>query len=991
MTEACRRPRGSSLRGVLLAVLSCSYPHSAPAAEMNAPDSSPTRPNIIVIFADDLGFGDLGCYGAEGIPTPNLDRMAREGVRFSNFYATAATCTPSRYSLLTGSYPWRNPRAQILKGDAPMIIGPDELTLPAALKRAGYTTSVIGKWHIGLGDGTIDWNSEIRPSPREVGFDESFIMAATADRVPSVYIKDGRVLNLDPSDPLEVSYAKENPFPEVPTGRSNPELLTMQHSDKQHDGTIVNGVPRIGFSRGGKAATWDDTTMTDVFLARTKEFLSRQKSAPFFLYLGLHQPHVPRIPSKRFAGASEKGPRGDVIMEMDWMVGQVLDELKSLGLDRKTIVVFSSDNGPVLDDGYKDESVERNGSHRPAGPLRGGKYSLFDGGARVPTIVWGPGLVAPGESDALLSHVDFLASFAHVAGADLAPRETADSMQMADVILGKTKAGRDNLVTEGFAANTVLREGSWVFIPPYPGPKLFGDKNIESGNSKVPQLYNLSADIGQATNVAAAHPEKVVAMERLLESIKAGGLAAQPATKRPPNVLFILCDDLGINDLHCYGRKDHNTPNLDRLAAEGTRFTSAYASQAICSASRAGLLTGLNPARLHLTTYLPGRPDAKSQRVLHPEISLNVPLSVKTLPRYFKEAGYTSGLIGKWHVGASPGPAEHGFDFVYHPSEGKNTTPSDLEGGKAEYELTKETINFIEANKDRPFVAYLAHYTPHIPYTAKQHLIDKNAGAFEPVYAALIETLDDSVGVLMAKLEELGLADDTIVVFTSDNGGLHVPEGGHVRVTHNTPFRAGKGHTYEGGQRVPLIVRWPGHVPAGRVVDAPVNNVDWIPTLLELAGAAVPPGLDGVSFAAGLNGGAFPARKIFWHFPHYTNQGGRPSGVVRDGDWLLVEFYDEDKTELYNLSDDIGEQRDLSGKEPARVNALKTALAGWRDANGVQHNKPNPDFDEAEFRKLYVTIDSGNFDPVAADDAEWHRMEEWRKAMNRAAPFDKQR
>lgn len=456
------------------------------------------------------------------------------------------------------------------------------------------------------------------------------------------------------------------------------------------------------------------------------------------------------------------------------------------------------------------------------------------------------------------------------------------------------------------------------------------------------------------------------------------------------NILFILCDDLGVNDLHCYGRDDHHTPHLDRLAAEGTRFSSAYASQAICSASRAGILTGLNPSRLHLTTYLPGRPDSVAQRVLHPEIMMHVPLSVKTWPRYFKEAGYTTGLIGKWHIGSEPGPAEHGFDFVYHPSEGKNTKPSGEEGGKAEYELTRETIRFIESNRDRPFVAYLAHYTPHIPYQAKQHLVEKNSGAFEPVYAALIETLDDTVGLLMSKLDALGLAENTIVVFTSDNGGLHVPEGGHGRVTHNTPFRAGKGHTYEGGQRVPLIVRWPGHIPAGRVVETPVNNVDWIPTLLELVGAPVPAGLDGTSFAEGLTGGRFPDRTLFWHFPHYTNQGGRPSGVVRDGSWVLVEFYDEDKTELYNLSVEAGQKQDLAAAEPDRVAGLKSALAAWRRANHVQENRPNAECDEESFRKLYLDTDSSRFDPTVADQSSWARMEAWRAEMNRMAPWKAQ-
>jgi arylsulfatase A-like enzyme len=503
----------------------------AASADMDTrpPSPSPGRPNIIIIYADDLGFGDLGCYGASGISTPNLDRMATQGVRFTNFYATAATCTPSRYSLLTGSYPWRNPSARILAGDAPMIIGPGELTLPSALQRAGYATSVIGKWHIGLGNGTLDWNGEIRPSPLDVGFDESFIMAATNDRVPSVYVKDRHVLNLDPNDPLFVVYSKENPFPEVPTGRTHPELLTMPHSDQQHYDTIINGVPRIGFSRGGKSAIWDDTTMANVFLGQTKDFITRKKGTPFFLYMALHQPHVPRIPSKRFAGLSDKGPRGDVIMELDWMVGEVLDHLRKLGLDKTTIVVFSSDNGPILDDGYQDKAEERTGTHRPAGPLRGGKYSLFDGGARVPTIVWAPGLVACGESDALLSQVDFLATFAHLAGKDLDPSEKADSLQMADAILGKSQKGRDHLVTEGFGAKTLLREGSWVFIPAHPGPKLFGDKNVESGNSNESQLYDLSADIGQRKNLASAQPERVKAMSELLAAIREQPTPTAPA------------------------------------------------------------------------------------------------------------------------------------------------------------------------------------------------------------------------------------------------------------------------------------------------------------------------------------------------------------------------------------------------------------------------------------------------------------------------------
>jgi len=451
----------------------------------------------------------------------------------------------------------------------------------------------------------------------------------------------------------------------------------------------------------------------------------------------------------------------------------------------------------------------------------------------------------------------------------------------------------------------------------------------------------------------------------------------------PPNILFILCDDLGINDLRCYGRQDHHTPNLDRLAQQGMRFTSAYCAQPICSPSRAAILTGKTPARLHLTTFLPGRADCPSQKLLHPRIEMQVPLAEKMLPRHFKEAGYACAAIGKWHVGGKGfGPQEHGFD-MYHPGKA-NTTPSATEGGKGEYDLTAAAEKFIEANKDRPFLVYLAHNSPHIPYAAQRPRIEHNVRAFEPVYAGVIETLDDTVGRLLAKLDALQVAEKTIVVFTSDNGGLHVPEGPHPKVTHNSPYRAGKGFVYEGGLRIPLIVRWPGHVPAGKVADDPVVNTDWLPTLLELAGRPVPSGLDGVSFSGQLTGGKAAPRKLYWHFPHYTNQGSRPSGAMRDGNWMLVEYYDEDKTELYDLSADVGEKQDLAASQPERVAAMRAALAAWRKQVEAQGNRPNPDFDPARYRALYLDVDVGRFEPAIADRAQWETVWNWRKGMNAA-------
>ena len=453
-----------------------------------------------------------------------------------------------------------------------------------------------------------------------------------------------------------------------------------------------------------------------------------------------------------------------------------------------------------------------------------------------------------------------------------------------------------------------------------------------------------------------------------------------------PNILFILCDDLGINDLHCYGRQDHHTPHLDLLARQGMRFTCAYCAQPICSPSRAAILTGKAPARLHLTTFLPGRPDCVSQRVLHPEIQMQVPLTEKMLPRYFREAGYVTAAIGKWHVGGKGfGPLEHGFD-LYHAGQA-NTKPSATEGGKGEYDLTAFAERFIEANKDRPFLVYLAHNSPHIPYDAQKPRIEANAQAFEPVYAGVIETLDDTVGRLLAKLEALKLADRTIVIFTSDNGGLHVPEGPHPKITHNTPYRAGKGFVYEGGLRIPLIVRWPGHVPAGETVGAPVVNTDWVPTLIELAGLPAPSGLDGMSLAALLTGRSpSPHGPLFWHFPHYTNQGSRPSGAMRDDNWMLVEYYDEKVVELYDLNNDIRERQNVAAQQPDRVAGMRAALAAWRKEVKAQGNRPNPDFIAAKYQQLYMDVDAGRFEPGQADQAQWEKMWSWRKAMDAVLP-----
>ncbi|WP_349351602.1 arylsulfatase [Flagellimonas sp. MMG031] len=495
-------------------LISCSKKSDSTGSEKHIPTAYHNKkPNIIIILADDLGYGDLSSYDGIGLSTPNIDGLAEGGIKFTNGYATSATCTPSRFALLTGTYPWRNEKAQILAGDAPLLIDTAQSTIPKMLKSKGYDTGIIGKWHLGLGNGKVDWNSEISPGPNELGFDYSFIMAATQDRVPTVYVQNGKVVNLHPDDPISVSY--KNNFNDQPTGLNNPELLKLNWHHG-HNNTIVNGIPRIGFMKGGYTARWNDETMADTFLVEVQDFIRRKKDNPFFLYYALQQPHVPRTPSPRFAGKSGMGPRGDVILEADWCVGELLKTLKKEGLMDNTLIIFTSDNGPVLNDGYYDGAVEKLGNHKPGGPLRGGKYSLYEAGTRVPFIAYWEGKTQPKVSDALVCQIDLLNSLAHLVGS---PEKGPDSKNMLEALLGKSDQGRDELVIEA-TSRTALRKGDWLMIPPYGGRTLIEQVNIETGNAPVFQLYNLKDDIGQQNNLAKVYPDTLNAMIMSFKEIR---------------------------------------------------------------------------------------------------------------------------------------------------------------------------------------------------------------------------------------------------------------------------------------------------------------------------------------------------------------------------------------------------------------------------------------------------------------------------------------
>lgn len=474
---------------ILLAMFVCAEAASPAAA----------KPNIVFIYADDLGYGDVSCYGATRVATPNVDRLAREGLRFTDAHSASATCTPSRYALLTGEYAWRKKGTGVLPGDAALIIEPGRTTVPSLLQKAGYTTGAIGKWHLGLGPGPdkTDWNKEIRPGPREIGFDYSFIIAATGDRVPCVFVEDQRVVGVEANDPIKVSFRDK--VGTDPTGKDRPDLLRL-HPSHGHDQTIVNGISRIGYMSGGKSARWVDEDIADTLARKGIEFIERNRSRPFFLYFATHDIHVPRVPHQRFVGKTEMGARGDVIVQFDWTVGEVLNALDRLGLSKNTLVILSSDNGPVVDDGYKDQAVEKLGTHKPAGPFRGGKYSIFEGGTRVPFVVRWPGRVKPGTSDALICQIDFLASFAALTGQSLGTADAPDSYNVLPALLGDSTTGREYLVEH--AGVLALRQGQTKVIQPGRGPRVLAATSTESGLEPQPQLFDLGADLGERKDLA---------------------------------------------------------------------------------------------------------------------------------------------------------------------------------------------------------------------------------------------------------------------------------------------------------------------------------------------------------------------------------------------------------------------------------------------------------------------------------------------------------
>ncbi|MFC1764384.1 arylsulfatase [Planctomycetota bacterium] len=503
--QASSCARIARLLCVLLSLFGAGWVHAA------------EKPNVVIIYGDDVGFGDVGAYGAKMIPTPNIDRLAKEGLLFIDGHCSAATCTPSRYSMLTGIHGFRN-GVSILPPNAPLTISTEILTLPKLFQKAGYVTGVVGKWHLGLGAKgvPVDWNSDVKPGPLEIGFEKSFLLPSTNDRVPCVYLEGYRVVKRDPADPIYVSASKPIDLEgstEYPNGKTDRETMTYYQSTHGHDNSVINGIGRIGYMAGGKSALWDDETMADVFVTQAKKYIAANKEKPFFLYFSSQDIHVPRAPHPRFQGTTKLSYRGDAMVQLDWSTGQILQALEENGLTDNTIVIFSSDNGPVYDDGYADGTEvktsqgEVDRGHDGSGMYRGGKYQIYEGGTRVPFIVRWPAKIKPSTSDALVNQIDFIASFAALLEIDLPADEAVDSRNMLAAFLGQDQEGLPFMIEEAGRASRALRRGEWKYI----------------NKQKQAELYNLNDDPSEQHNLIARHPEKAASMKRQLEELMAAG------------------------------------------------------------------------------------------------------------------------------------------------------------------------------------------------------------------------------------------------------------------------------------------------------------------------------------------------------------------------------------------------------------------------------------------------------------------------------------
>jgi arylsulfatase A len=876
-------------------------------------------PNVVVIFIDDLGYGDIGPFGATKQQTPNLDRMAAEGMKLTSFYA-APVCSVSRAQLLTGCYGVRVGVPGVYFPAGPEGLNPAEVTIAERLKPLGYATACIGKWHLG---------DQPEFLPTRQGFDRYYGIPYSND-MQRVSAETGqRVVPLLRDETVA-------------------ELLTDEMQ----------------------------TAIVEKSTAEAVRFIEEAKGGPFFLYLPYTAVHAPIVPGKRFQGKSHNGKFGDWVEEVDWSVGELLDTLRRLELADNTLVIFTSDNGPWV-------SVV--GDATTAGPLRGSKGSTWEGGVRVPTIAWWPGHIKPGTTcDTVAGTIDLLPTCVKLAGGTVPSEPVIDGRDMSGLLLGSSQESPRNAHAY-FQGNGLqaVRQGKWKLAIASQASGM-GKKNTQSpepASLDQPRLYDLDADIGETTNVAASHPAVVADLKALALAMqqelgnpqsparRPAGSVANPQTiyqtvPQPPkqsqetkqtkqtkatkvskqaekaeaaarpNIVLFLADDLGYGELGCYGNTAAITPNLDRFAAQGLRLTDCHSAGSVCSPSRSSLLTGRTPYRNGVFTWIPeGSP-------------IHLRSSEHTVPKLLAGAGYDTCHVGKWHLNGrfnspdQPQPSDHGYSWWLATQN--NAAPSHAfptnfvrNGqpiGKAEdYSapfIVKEAIGWLKEKRDpqKPFFLAVWTHEPHYPIASAERYEKLHAGIAdreERTYRANVTQLDAAFGQLMKTLDDMQLTDSTFVFFSSDNGPEGDGDKGPGRGLTGG-LRGRKRSMYEGGHRVPGLVRWPGKIQPGTESGVPVIGSDVFPTMLAAAGVEPPAGrtLDGTSLLPLLAGGA-----VHRQVPLYWRWGGKVA--YREGDWKIVVDESLEKPELYDLATDRNEATNLAAREPDRLAAMMARLRAY--------------------------------------------------------------
>jgi arylsulfatase A len=862
------------------------------------------RPNFVVIFIDDLGYGDIGPFGATKQKTPHLDQMAAEGMRLTSFYA-APVCSVSRAQLLTGCYGLRVGVPGVYFPASPNGLNPAEVTIAERLKPLGYATACIGKWHLG---------DQPEFLPTRQGFDRYYGIPYSNDMQRVASETGKRVVPLLRDEKVE-------------------ELLTDEMQ----------------------------TTIVEKSTAEALRFIEDSKDGPFFLYLPHTAVHAPIQPGERFRGTSQNGKFGDWVAEVDWSVGEVLGTLRRLKLSENTLVIFTSDNGPWV--GVVGEATT-------AEPLRGSKATTWEGGVRVPTLAWWPGHITPGSvCDAVAGTIDLLPTFVSLAGGAVPAEPVIDGRDMSALLAGTSQQSpRD--AHYYFSGNRLeaVRRGPWklaVVPQPIAQHKKNGPPPLPASLDQ-PWLYNLDSDIGEQNNVAETYPAVVadlkalfLAMQEELENPRSSarrpaGSVDNPRTIYPtdpqpqqkpretqqtgaptrPNIVLFLADDLGYGELGCYGHAAAITPNLDRFAAEGLRLTDCHSAGSVCSPSRSALLTGRTPYRNGVFTWIPE------------DSPIHLRTSEQALPKLLREAGYDTCHVGKWHLNGrfnspdQPQPSDHGY--AWWLATQNNAAPSHafptnfvrngMAIGKADdYSapfIAQEASRWLKEKRDpqKPFFLAVWTHEPHYPIASEERheqLHASIADREERTYRANITQLDDAFGQLMKTLDDMQLTDSTLVFFSSDNG----PEGNGDKGPGRGlagGLRGRKRSMYEGGHRVPGIVRWPGKIQPGTKSDVPVIGSDFFPTVLAAAGLKQPAGrkLDGMNMLP-----VFSGDVVRRQVPLYWRWGGKVA--YREGDWKIVVDEALEKPELYDLATDRNESTNLAAREADRLAAMMARLRAY--------------------------------------------------------------